>query len=158
MASNYSGAPEDTDEKLELVRMIIGDTDNDNLILTDQEICQILDIQPIVSYAAATACQIIAGRYAQRGKVKIGKTEVDFGQKAKQYMDFCKMLRQGGAGDLPGGDGTGVATVGMFVGGTSKQEAKSLHSDKDKITESFAVGQDDYPTSRVRNETDRDDC
>lgn len=145
MASDfsYSGAP-GTDDPSGLVRLLIGDTRSDDPILTDSEIEAILGLQPIVTYAAAACADIIAARFAREVDMAIGETKINLSQKVKSYQALADRLRES-AGDIPGGDGTGVATTSMFVGGISFTERDDFLDNSDRIQPNFSLGMDDNP-------------
>jgi len=141
---SYSGAP-GTDEPVGLVRLFVGDTNAAIPILTDGEIEAVLSLQPIVTYAAAACADLIAARFSRDVDMAIGKTRISLSQKADAYRTLADRLRSA-AGDLPGGDGTGIATASMFVGGTSVDAREDLlYEDSDRIKPQFTLGQDDNP-------------
>ena len=141
---SYSGAP-GTDDPAGLVRLLIGDTRSDDPILTDSEIETVLGLQPIITYAAAACADIIAARFARDVDMAIGETKISLSQKMKAYQKLAERLRES-AGDLPGGDGTGVPTTTIFVGGLSKSKRDDLlHDDSNRISPNFSLGMDDNP-------------
>lgn len=152
---SYSGAP-GTDDPVGLVRMLIGDTRSEAPILTDSEIAVVLSLQPVITYAAAACADIIAARFARDVNMSIGETSIDLSQKIKAYQALADRLRQH-AGDLPGGDGTNVATASMFVGGLSIDARNDLlYADSNRIKPQFALGMDDNPGT-VNHLDDLDD-
>lgn len=143
---SYSGAP-GLDDPAGLVRLLVGDTQEASFALTDGEIEAVLSLQPIVTYAAAACADILAARFAREVNMAIGETKIDLSDKAKAYRELADRLRLSG-GSLPGGDGTGIATASMFVGGLSVDAREQLlYHDSDRIKPSFVEGQDDNPGS-----------
>ena len=139
----YSGAPSPSNP-LSMVRFILPDTVEASALFTDTEINAALALQPTVTYAAAALADILAGRFASEVDTAIGQTRISLSQKSEQWAKRAIALRKGGAGDLPGGDGTGVKNAEMFVGGISVSEAENLNTgDSDRIQPSFRIGQDD---------------
>lgn len=141
---SYSGAP-GLDDPVSMVRLFVGDTNESTAMLTDGEIQAILSLQPILTYAAAACADIIAARVARDVDMAIGQTKIDLSQKSEAYRALADRLRMT-AGDIPGGDGSGVPTVGMFVGGLSvSQREDLLYRDSDRVKPQFTLGQDDNP-------------
>jgi hypothetical protein len=143
----YTAAPV-TSNRVDLIRLFIGDTNKDNALMTDEEICLVLGIQAINTYAAAACADIIAAKFARKVTVSIGDTKIENEGKFKQYMKLADRLRAGGPGDLPGGDGSGAVNAQMFVGGLSKSQRNDFFSDSDRIQPNFNLGKDDHPNTR----------
>jgi hypothetical protein len=127
------------------VRLLIGDTDTSAEMLVDNEINAVLALQPTVTFAAAACADAIAAKYARKVDLSIGATSVSLSQRAEAFRDLAARLRAGGAGSLPGGDGTGVPGVSMFVGGTSVAVNDTHADDADEVPPSFGIGMDDAP-------------
>lgn len=134
------------------IRTLIGDDDEDNELLTTITIQTVVDCQSVNTYAAAACAELIAAKFARDVQRTIGSLSAACQQKYEHYKDLAKCLREGGAGDLPGGDGTGVPTVRMTVGGVSIDANEALLDDADLVQPNFRIGQDDN-----RRTTDRDD-
>lgn len=132
-------------DSIDLVRLAIGDTDVDDLIFSDDEITTILDIQPIVTYAAAALADMAAAKFARQVSIGIGSTRVEAQQRFEHYKQLAKDLRSSGGGSIPGGDGSGSPTLTMNVGGISRSKRDALRENTDAIQPSFSVGQDDNP-------------
>lgn len=140
----YSGAPKATD-KVALVRLALGDTNTADPLFTDTEVEVVLELQPIVTFAAAALAEMAAAKFAREVAVSIGSTRVDCQQQFDHYKRLALNLRKGGPGDLPGGDGSGQPTLSMTVGGISRSEKQAFEDDSDAIQPSFEIGQDDHP-------------
>jgi hypothetical protein len=139
------------------VRFMVGDTVNLNHLVENEEIDDILSIQPVLSYAAASTADAIAAHFAREADLSIGATSISLSQKAEAYRKLADRLRKSGAGDIPGGDGTGIATLGMRVGGISRAERNNFKSDPDVIQPNFSIGQTDYPASNAVPQPDGGD-
>jgi len=142
---NYSHAPDPSDP-ISMVRFLVGDVDASNPILTDSEIQALVSLQPIISFAAASAADTIAARFSIQVDTAIGKTKVSLSQRSAHFTKLANRLRKT-AGDLPGGDGTGVPTVNMVVSGLSISQNAAMASDTDRVQPSFTIGMDDDPGS-----------
>lgn len=143
MSWNYSAS---STENKDRVRRAVGDTDKDDQLISDEEIEAVLVDQPVVNYAAAAVADLISAKFARRADKTIGKTSISASQVAKAYERIADRLRAGGAGTVPGGDGSGVPTAVMFVGGTTKSGNRLLADNPDTEQQSFARGQDDNPS------------
>ena len=149
----YSGAPKSTD-KVALVRLALGDTDPDDPLFTDAEVTVVLELQPIVTYAAAALAEMAAAKFARLVSVSIGSTSISNESKFQHYTELAKRLRET-PGDLPGGDGSGVATLVMTVKGITKSGRRAFLENTDAIQPSFSIGQDDYPGTPDAVDDDR---
>jgi len=141
---SYTGSPVKS-ERVHVVRLMIGDTDPLDQLLTDDEILLTTTAQPSNTFAAAACADFIAAKFARRVSTKMGAISISADKKYQQYAALADRLRASGGGDLPGGDGSGTPTVTMFVGGVSIDQREALRDDDDRIQSSFSVGQDDHP-------------
>ena len=127
------------------VRFLCGDTDNNHLFLSDNEVAYALAEQPIPVYAAAACADAIANKLSARVDKTIGKTSLRLSQQAEAFRKTAERLRNGGPGNLPGGDGSGERVGGIFVGGVSISGNQDLRNDTTIEQPSFSIGQDDSP-------------
>lgn len=148
----YSGDPAASAE--DHVRFLCGDTNNDNLFLTDNEVAFVVASQPIRSYAAAACADAIANKLSAKADKTIGKTSIRLSQQAEAFRKAADRLRAGGPGDLQGGDGSGERVGGIFVGGVSVEGNQTLRDDTTIEQSNFSIGQDDAPGTTV-NHLDR---
>lgn len=134
------------------IRFMISDTVDSGHLFEDEEISALFAVIGIETFTAAALADTLGARFSKRSDVRIGQTNVSSGDRAKAFFDLAARLRAGGAGTVPGGDGSGVATTGMAVGGISEAEKQDLETgDSDRVQPSFSVGQDDQPgTSHER--------
>lgn len=153
MATADNSQTIDPQDKVSLVRLCLGDLDRDDKLFTDAVIAAVLEVQPIVTFAAAALADSAAARFSREADIALGKTRISLSQKAVAWKDIAKCLRDGGPGDLPGGDGSGAPTLTMTVGGISKQEREDFLNDDDRIQPNFSLGMDDNPVGQP----DRDD-
>jgi len=122
------------------VRLLIGDTDENRVQLQDEEIYFVLDRQPVVTYAAAALCDVLAAKYAFQ--VNTDNSEL--------RVSLADRLRSMGAGDVPGGDGAGVILAEAYVGGAVHTESAAILNDPNLKKIPFAVGMDDFPENKGR--------
>ena len=154
---SYTGSPV-TSERAHVVRLMIGDTDKDAQLLTDDEILLATTAQEANTFAAAACADFIAAKFAREVSKTMGAISISAEKKFEHYTALADRLRNAGAGDLSGGDGSGVPTVTMFVGGISVDAATTIQNDSDRIQPSFSVGMDDHPgTVDAATDTDQRD-
>ena len=92
----YTNNP--TGNQTDEVRLLLGDTDNTNLHLQDEEITYFLTQGNNVSIRAAyLACQALIARYSQKLSVTVGPTSVNYQQLVSQLRSLSETLEaQGG--------------------------------------------------------------
>jgi hypothetical protein len=127
------------------VRFLVGDTDESNKQLQDEEIYYILEQEPVITYAAAAACDALSAKYAFLVNINNGALRVSAAARHKHYITLADRLRKMGPGDVPGGIGGGVRLAEIFVGGASRADRDATRQDTDIKPTPFAVGQDDFP-------------
>lgn len=124
------------------VRLLIGDVDTTRQQLQDEEIDWVLTEQAVVSYAAAACCDLLASKYAFLVNTENSALRLSAAARHKHYLELADRLRKS-AGDLPGGDGTGVPLATAYAGGMLKSDKETLEADEDLVTPLFDIGQDD---------------
>lgn len=87
------------DEKLpddrNKVRFLIGDTDNADLILRDEEVTYCLSVEnDDIFFAAARACETIAARFARDVNYRFSTMWQDAGDAFDHYMGLAERLRK----------------------------------------------------------------
>lgn len=145
----YDQAPT-ADDKVSLVRLMLGGSDGASPLFANAEIEVVLQLQPVPTYAAAALWDMAAAKWAAQVDQSIGATSISLSKKAEAARVQADRLRAGGAGYLPGGDGSGTPTAEMVVGGISISEAIAYTENTDAIQPSFAVGMDDDPDADSR--------
>jgi hypothetical protein len=126
---SYSGNPDrsDTDE----VRFLIGDTDNSDLLLREEEVEYLLAQNGSPLKAAIVAADTIANRFSQdSSSYRIGSVEVRRGQRAEQFRrradELRSMLLEQG--------------VTLYVGGISVADKAAVVGGADRVSPAFKVG------------------
>lgn len=142
----YDKAPR-ADDKISLVRMMLGGNEGASPLFTNTEISVVLQLTPVPTYAAAALWDMAAAKWAAKIDTSIGATRVSLSQKVKAAMDMATRLRDGGPGFIPGGDGSGTPTADMVVGGISIDANDAFRDDPDTVQPNFSLGMDDNPYS-----------
>jgi len=119
------------------VRLLIGDTNPADRLLTDSEILFFLELRGgDVFKAAADAAKAVAARFSRLADTTNLSLSIAASQRAEAYWKLASELDT--RADLLGGSE-------MFVGGLSVSGKESLDEDTDAVQPSFRIGQDDEP-------------
>jgi hypothetical protein len=94
MTWSYSGNPNTTDR--DAVRFLIGDTDYDDQLLSDEELAFVLTDEPDVRRAASRAAEAVAAKFARRAdsSKSVGDLSLSesWSQRAAQFMELASRL------------------------------------------------------------------
>jgi hypothetical protein len=86
----YTGEP--GTRTIDAVRLLIGDTDSTDQLITDNEISYLLTRHGSINRTASEACRAIAAKFARLMNRSIGGLSADFSQKYHQYMELADSL------------------------------------------------------------------
>lgn len=112
------------------VRLLIGDTDEDDPLIYDQEIAFFLEEFGGVRAAAAAAARAIAAKFSRLADKQVGDLSLKMSQKAKAYLDL--------AGSLNDGTGRTAALLAIpYAGGISRSDVRARESDTDRVGPHF---------------------
>jgi len=109
------------------VRLIIGDTDNDHLLLSDEVIDWLLTRNSDIDLAAADACEMVAASLARDFKQMALDGESVTDEAYDRYMSLAKELRRK----------VGRRCAMPFAGGVSRADKTSREQDTDRVQPSF---------------------
>lgn len=127
-----------TSGRLNTVRLLIGDTDEADKILEDEEIrFSLAQTNDNVYYAGAWACRIIAAKFS-----RLVDTTLDSAGSSKysHRIDHFTLLANQ-LSDL--GKKTYGKSLGLAIGGVSKADMEAVNANPDRVKPAFAVGQFD---------------
>ncbi len=131
------------------VRILIGDTDSANQILTDDQITTLIAMYSDTFNAAAGCADAIAALYSGGVSVSIsGLIAVQQQQKAEAYRALATRLRVQALISQPMG--------APIVTGISQSEMDSIDDDPDREPNRFKVGMSDFPGVEVATANDTD--
>jgi len=142
MAFTYGGDPSNSNR--EAVRFWCGDTDSSDQLLADAEIDYILTLESKVIQAAATACEMIASKFAREADTKNGALSVKASQRAAAYEKRASLLRS-----------KTNREVEVFAGGLTVSGKDSLNESTTAVQPGFKTGQDDRIVLDEKNEYNR---
>lgn len=134
MSTTYTGNPADSDR--DAVRFRIGDTNESDWQLQDEEIDYLLVDTP-VALAAVRACKALAAHYARQVDKSVDGFRLSASQRQQHYLDLAKTISQEAGLDVP--------AVSFRVGGLSRADQATADSDEDLIQPDFRIGQFDNP-------------
>lgn len=93
MAWTYSGNPNDNPR--DQVRFLIGDTDEKDQLLRDEEIQYLLQqYNNGIFQTAIRCCETISAKFSRRVSEAVGQVRIEFQQAAKAYRDMVNDLRR----------------------------------------------------------------
>jgi len=139
MAWSYSGNPSDSEK--DAVRFLVGDTDINDQLVTDEEIAYYISEFPQSSYhAAAEVADSIAAKFAREVSHSGDGLSYSAEQLQSNYADLAARLRRQAGRRFRG--------AGPYVGGISRRERELADTDSDKIPSSFRSEMHDYPGTR----------
>ncbi len=132
-AFTYTGSPT-TD--LDKVRLLIGDTQESDVLLTDAEIEFFNEIEPNIFRAASKSAEAIAAKFSRQHSESVGKVKISFEQKFDHYIALSKSLKlqadRRGASD-------------MSSGGISVSDKNVAIQDEDRVPPFFTRKLHDHP-------------
>lgn len=133
MAWSYTGSP--TSSTKDEIRFLIGDTDTNDQLLTDEEITYLLDtwldVHGTTLYVASMACETIAAKltreisYSADGvSVSLSELQAKYDRQAESLRAQHKELLVGGAPDVGGISPYGEPDLGIapFIFGTGMSD------------------------------------
>lgn len=129
----YSGNPAASDK--DAVRHLLGDTDERDQQLSDEEIEWEVAQAGTVRSAAANAARSLAGRYSlQPSSKKVGDLSITYGDRAKALLTLAKTIdADANLGAIP------------RAGGISVSDKQAVEADTDRVVPSFTRGMHDHP-------------
>jgi hypothetical protein len=120
------------------VRFLVGDTNDNDQLVTDEEIEWALETENVYN-AAATVALSIALKFARQADKTVDDLSIKYSQKSKNYMDLARELRT---------RANKRSFARPYLGGTSKAQKDSDAEDTDLVQPFFKKGQFDYdPTT-----------
>lgn len=133
------------------VRRLVGDVRSPGL-LSDEEIYPIFSVVTSPTLAAAAAAEYLVGEFAIQVDSEHGQLKLFAASRMKHYMTLADRLREGGAGELPFGDGEGIQ-IRPYAGGVFVAEKEALEEDTSLVQPDLYLGKDDF-TEFDRTEDD----
>ncbi len=133
MTWTYSGDPSSTNR--DAVRFLVGDTDNTDQLVTDEEIAYALAQEGNAYNAAARMARGLASKFARHPDQSLGDLSISYSQRYKHFTELAKKL------ETEGSSRRGVP----YAGGISKADKDTVSADSDRIQPAIRVGVHDSP-------------
>lgn len=126
MAFTYTDSPASVPR--DAVRLLIGDTDSADPLLSDAEVAFYLSENGSNNYRAAIeACRAIAAKLSRRPDHAVGRVIVSYQQRAKDYLALAETIRQKWL----------MATTSPYAGGISLDDKQSQEENTDRVPPFF---------------------
>jgi len=117
------------------VRLLIGDTDTSDKLLSDSEVEYFITTHGSLNRAASEACRAIAAMFARQMSRSVGGLQADFSAKHRQYLSMAENLDANQQLD----------PVSPFVSGYSKAAKAIDFADDDRENLAARKGIHDNP-------------
>lgn len=111
----------------DLVRILYGDTDEANQLLTDEQLELLTTAAGNNFLAAASAADALSAKYSRSVSFTVEGLSIQNGFKAENYAKLADRLRNQSNDYLTGG------TLGASVSGVSISEMESVAQDTDRV-------------------------
>jgi hypothetical protein len=132
-----------------LVRILIGDTDDSNQLLDDDQLPLICAGFNSSTLAAAACADAIAAKFSRSVTFSVEGLSIQNSQKAANYRALAQRLRAHAV--LTDG------SLGASVLGVSKSAMDAVDENTDRTPSRFKVGMSDYPGTSVARTVDDTD-
>lgn len=142
MAWSYDETDLDTTTaagRLNVVRLLVGDTDTTDQQLQDEEITFALSENgDNVYFAAAWASRTIGNKYSRQVDIDLdGQLAVKYSDLAKNYLKLAENLEYQGK--------KSGARLGVAAGGISRTDMEAIRENTDRVAPAFRRDQYDNP-------------
>lgn len=128
------------------VRLLVGDTDTNDQLVSDEEINWYVSQQTSVKLAAADVCEAIAAKFARWTDASVDGVSESASQKSERYSARAKELKQ---------DAYSLALP--VFGGITVAQQQQADQDTDKVQPSFKIGMNDNPETNNERTTPQGD-
>lgn len=132
----YSGDP--TTSPKDEVRFLLGDVDDDEHQMSDEEIGYLLTTYGDPTAAAAAGARALSSKYARAAvsSKQVGDLVIQYRSQADSYATLAETL------GAAGGTTSTVRPIAQATG-IRQSQVDSAHDDDDRISEEFRMGMDD---------------
>jgi hypothetical protein len=143
MTWTYTGDPSANNR--DEVRFLIGDTDNTDPIVQDEEIAYAVAQEANNRLAAIRIVRSLIGKYSRKVDKSVGDLKISYSQIAKNYTDLAKFLEES--------DDNLYAPI-AYAGGISLSDKDTVRQDSDRTDPIFKKGMNDNPVNNTDNDED----
>lgn len=138
---SYSGSPKES--KKDAVRFLIGDTDDSDKLVYDEEINWSLEKWSDEYMAGAALCESLAAKFAREVNVSADGMSYSGSQISQNFLELAQSLRRMSGMDRKHG--------APYVGGISWKERARADKDPDLVPEYFRSHMHDHPETGSRS-------
>jgi hypothetical protein len=126
--------------RLNSVRLLIGDTDEDDQLIQDEEILfGLAQVNDNIYFAGSWAANAIAAKFTRKVTTKLdGALSANYSDLARQYKALSADLREQG-------QRYSMTSTSLRAGGISNTVVKTTQALTDRPSSSFSKGQFDNP-------------
>jgi hypothetical protein len=125
------------------VRLLIGDTNNADELLQDEEINFQIAQEGNIYFSAAACCRSLVAKFGRLVDKGVGSLHLSASQKGKQYAEMALSLRMRGTVD-----------AGIFAGGLSIAGKAAVEQNSDRVSPIFTRDQFSPPSSSGSDDTE----
>ena len=135
MSWSYSGDPRQS--ALDEVRFLIGDTDQSDQLLRDEEILYLLEhCGQRTLVAAYKAAEGLSSQFTRGVESKsVGDLRIDYGERAEKFRQLAHSLKRKAL----------LLMATPYAGGISIADKRRRELDQDRVPPAVARGMDDHP-------------
>lgn len=132
-------------ERLDAVRLLVGDTDTNEQQVQDEEIeFALIQSKDNIYYAASLVARVLASKYSRRVNIDLdGQLREDYSDLSKHYYRLADDLEYQGK-KISGG-------MGMIAGGINRTEVEANRENTNRVQPSFRRDQFDNPPDGSSN-------
>lgn len=138
MGWTYSVEDLATDPMMQ-VRLLIGDTNENDQQMQDEELAHFLLTEGSTNSAASQAAYSLAARYARKADKKMGDLSINYSKVSENYRKLAEQLIA-----------TGVSYAVPTAGGVYKDDRNRAQDDPSTLKSSFKRGMHDFVTDSTR--------
>lgn len=139
---SYSGNP--ADSELDSVRFLVGDTDEKDQLINDEEIEFLLSLETNLYKASAKVAESIAGKFSRFADQSIGDYSISYSDLSDKYFALAESLRSTAKRDIA------IKSALAYAGGISKADKLNQKLDSDRVRPAFARNLMDIRKFRIR--------
>lgn len=143
----WSYSPSDMDFK-DKVRLMIGDTDENDQQLQDEEIEFFIETEGNYVRAAARSCETLAAKFARLTDQSVGQVKESLSALLEHYLKLADKYRKR-AESGEGGLSAGAGALEPYAGGISVSDKDARESDEDRVEPAFTKDLHDNPEGEI---------
>lgn len=129
MSWSYSGNPADSPK--DSIRFLVQDTDENDQLVTDEEIEWIVEHEGNLYKSASKIAKTIAAKFSRLADQSIGDYSISYSDLSDKYMDLADKLFDEAQKDIS------TKGVQVFAGGISKSDKRNRTLNADRVKPAF---------------------